>query len=244
LDFYRRSEIVAFDREYQEGGGIDLGYSIANTGEVRFGYEADHLGTTFRVGEASAFPIFSGPYRAAHFSYAYDHVDDQIVPHSGVFAKSNFRWVDANPGSTGSLPVLDAAGAFFQPVSTRSTVFVSAEGGTTFSTRNSGIPFFFLGGPQRLSAYGMNELFGNQYFLGRVGFLKQVNASIPFADGRIYLFADYEVAKMYGVRNATAVPMDANAGVLVRTLLGPLFLGGSLGDSGHRKLYFQLGRFF
>jgi NTE family protein len=244
LDFYHRSDIVAFDREYKDGGGVDVGYSISNTGEVRFGYEADHLGTTLQVGSASAFPILSGPYRAAHLSYVYDHVDDEIVPHSGLLAKSNFRWVDANPGSLKSLPVLDAASTFFQPISKRSTVFVSAEGGTTFNTRNSGIPLFFLGGPQRLSAYGMNELFGNQYFLGRVGFLKQVNASIPFADGRIYLFADYEVAKMYGVSDATAVPMDANAGVLVRTVLGPLFLGGSLGDAGHRKFYFQLGRFF
>jgi hypothetical protein len=71
-----------------------------------------------------------------------------------------------------------------------------------------------------------------------------VNASIPFADGRIYLFADYEVAKMYGAIITTALPMDVNAGVLVRTPLGPLFLGGSTGDAGHRKWYFDLGRFF
>jgi NTE family protein len=95
-----------------------------------------------------------------------------------------------------------------------------------------------------LSAYGTNELFGNQYFLGRLGFLKRVNTSLPFADGRIYLFVDYEAGKMYGTNGATALPMDGNAGVLVRTLLGPLFLGGSLGDAGHGKWYFTLGPFF
>jgi len=135
-------------------------------------------------------------------------------------------------------------GTFFEPPGARNTAFVSAEGGTLFNTRNSGIPLFFLGGPQKLSAHGMNELFGNQYFLGRVGFMKQVKTSIPFADGRIYLFADYEVAKMYGFKDSTALPMDGNAGVLVRTLLGPLFVGGSVGDAGHRKWYFQPGRFF
>jgi NTE family protein len=71
-----------------------------------------------------------------------------------------------------------------------------------------------------------------------------VNTSAPFIDGRIYFFADYEVAKMYGVRDSSALPMDANAGVLVRTLLGPLFVGGSFGDAGHRKWYFRMGRFF
>jgi NTE family protein len=244
LDFYRRSQIVAFDREHKAGGGIDLGYSIANTGEVRLGYEADYLSTSFRVGDRSVFPIARGRYGAARLTYLYDRVDDEIIPHAGLLAQSTLRWVDANPGSAGHLPVLDAQSTFFQPVGARNTGFVSAEGGTMFGARNAGIPFFFLGGPQRLSAYGTNELFGNQYFLGRLGFLKQVKTSIPFADGRIYLFVDYEAGKMYGTNGVTTLPMDGNAGVLVRTLLGPLFLGGSLGDAGHRKWYFQLGRFF
>ena len=244
LDFYRRSRVVALDRKHEAGGGIDLGYSIGNTGEVRVGYEASYLRTIFRVGDATAFPILGGRYGAAHLSYTYDRVDDEIVPHEGLLAQGNLRWVDANPGSFERLPVVDVKSTVFQPLGARSTAFASVEGGTVFNNRNRGIPFFFLGGPQRLSAYGMNELFGNQYFLGRLGILKQVNTSAPFTDGRVYLFADYEVAKMYGTRNSTALPMDANAGVLLRTLLGPLFVGGSIGDAGHRKWYFQLGRFF
>jgi NTE family protein len=244
VEFYHRSRVVALDREHNSGGGLDLGYSIANTGEVRLGYEASYLSTSFRVGDASAFPILAGRYGAAHLSYTYDRLDDEIVPHAGLLAHGDLRWVDANPGSTGHLPVLDVKSTFFQPVGARNTGFVSMEGGTIFNTRNAGIPFFFLGGPQRLSAYGMNELFGNQYFLGRFGFLKQLNAPAPFTDGRVYLFADYEVAKMYGVKDATVLPMDASAGVLVRTLVGPLFAGGSVGDGGYRKWYFQLGRFF
>ena len=188
LDFYRRSRAVALDREHKAGGGIDFGYSIANTGEVRFGYETSYLSTIFRIGDASAFPILAGRYGAVHLSYSYDRVDDEIIPHSGLLAQGSLRWVDANPGSAGHLPVLDMKGAFFQPFGARDTAFVSLDGGTIFSTLNAGIPFFFLGGPQRLSAYGMNELFGNQYFLGRLGFLKQVNASAPFIDGRVYLF--------------------------------------------------------
>ena len=244
LDFYHRSQIVAFDREHNSGGGLDLGYSIANTGEVRLGYESSYLSTTFRVGDASAFPTLAGRYGAAHLSYSYDHVDDEVVPHAGLLARGDVRWVDANPGSGGSLPVLDVKSTLFQPVGTLSTSFVSLEGGTIFNTQNAGIPLFFLGAPQRLSAYGMNELFGNQYFLGRLGFLRQIHAPAPFTDGRIYLFADYEFAKMHGVKGGTALPMDASAGVLVRTLVGPLFVGGAMGDAGHRKWYFQLGHFF
>jgi NTE family protein len=244
LDFFHRSRIVALNRGHETGGGVDIGYSIGNTGEVRVGYDASHVRTIFRAGDASAFPIVGGRYGAAHLSYTHDQVDDEIVPHAGLLARGNLRWVDANPGSLRRIPVLDGKSTFFQPVGARNTVFASVEGGTVFNRPNAGIPFFFLGGPQRLSAYGMNEFTGNQFVLSRLGFLKRINTSAPLTDGRVYLFASYEVGKMYGARDSTAVPMDANAGVLVRTLAGPFFLGGSIGDTGHRKWYFQLGRFF
>ncbi len=35
-----------------------------------------------------------------------------------------------------------------------------------------------------------------------------------------------------------------NFGFLAETALGPFFIGGSVGDSGHRKWFFQLGRVF
>ena len=34
------------------------------------------------------------------------------------------------------------------------------------------------------------------------------------------------------------------AGVVAQTALGPIFLGGSVGESGHEKWFFQLGRVF
>ena len=49
---------------------------------------------------------------------------------------------------------------------------------------------------------------------------------------------------MYGFTQASAFPNDVNVGVLAETAFGPLVIGGSYGDSGHRKLYFQLGRVF
>lgn len=244
LDFYEHSRLLAVDREHNAGGGVDVGYSLSNTGEFRFGYEASYVHTITRVGDPAVFPLVSGRYGAAHVSYALDRVDDEIIPHSGMRAHANLRWVDANPDSAKGVPVFDGGSEAFLPWGVRNTVFASMESGTVFNAHNSGLPFFRLGGPQRLSAYGTNELIGNQYFLARVGVMKQINASAPFTDGRVYLVASYEVAKMYGAVKATALPMDGSAGVLLRTLLGPLFVGGSVGDSGHRKWYFQLGRFF
>ena len=174
----------------------------------------------------------------------FNRVDDDVIPHAGALAAAKFCWIDANPGSPGRFPVLDAKAIVFHPFGDRLTGFASAEGGTVFDTKTPGLPFYLLGGPMRLSAYGMNELVGNQFFLGRAGVLKQINKSAPLTIGRMYLFGAVEAGKMYGVRNSTGLPMDATAGFLVRTMLGPLFFGGSIGDAGHRKVFFQLGRFF
>jgi NTE family protein len=49
---------------------------------------------------------------------------------------------------------------------------------------------------------------------------------------------------MYGAANESKFPNDFAAGVLAETALGPFFVGGSVGDSGHYKWFFQLGRVF
>jgi NTE family protein len=54
----------------------------------------------------------------------------------------------------------------------------------------------------------------------------------------------YEFGKMYGVPTETRFPNDVAAGVIAETAVGPLLIGASLGDSGHRKWFFQLGRVF
>jgi NTE family protein len=133
---------------------------------------------------------------------------------------------------------------YFQPISRPASIFLEGEGGTTFGTTGTGIPQFFLGGPLTLSAYGNNELFGNQYYLFRTGYLHDL-VSLPSLLGKkVYAIGAFEFGKMYGATNETKFPDDVAAGVLAETVLGPFFVGGSVGDSGHRKWFFQLGRVF
>jgi hypothetical protein len=51
---------------------------------------------------------------------------------------------------------------------------------------------------------------------------------------------EYEAGKMYGFRNASRLPMDVNARLVVRRLLGPAFCRRSVGDLGHRKWYLEI----
>jgi NTE family protein len=223
--------------------GVDVGYGFDRFSELRLGYEVGYLDANLRIG-APVFTSVSGRVGDAKFHYLFDHTDSPVIPRSGVRSETTFRWFDISPGTAAAFPSLQANLQYFQPVSALGSVFVNGEGGTTFGFANTGIPQFFLGGPLTLSAYGLNELQGNQYYLFRAGYLHDLWILPPLVGKRVFVIGSYEVAKMYGAPNESKFPNDVAAGVLAETVIGPLFVGGSVGDTGHHKWFFQLGRVF
>jgi len=243
FQIYAKNDPLADYRFYRTSIGTDLGYGFSRFSEVRVGYEVGTLSTKLRLG-ALEIPAVDGRTGAARMRYLIDHTDDPVIPRRGFRAESNFHWFDTSAGATGAFPVLDTKVDFFQPVSRVASFFLSSEGGSTFGSRNTGVPQFFLGGPSRLSAYGVNELFGDQYYLFRGGYLHEIASLPPFVGKKVYAIGSYEAGKMYGAVNESKFPNDFAAGVLAETALGPFFVGGSVGDSGHHKWFFQLGRVF
>jgi NTE family protein len=224
--------------------GLDLGYEFSRFSEIRLGYEVGALDERLRLG-VPQFPSISGRIGDAKLHFLMDHGDDPVIPRRGYTAETTFRWYDTSPGAPQGFPTMEAQLQFFQPISTSASIFMTAQGGTTFSSREVGpVPQFFLGGPLRLGAYGTNELYGNQYYLFRLGYLHNLFTLPPYLGKKIYAIGSFEFAKMYGFRAESGFPNDVNVGVLAETAFGPLVIGGSYGDSGHRKLYFQLGRVF
>ncbi len=241
---YRRSDPLVIYGRNDVRGGVDLGYGFSRFSEIRIGYEIGALNERVRLGQPQ-FPSISGRIGNAKLRFRMDHSDDPIIPRRGYTAETTFRWYDTSPGAPQGFPTMEGQVQFFQPITTPASIFVTAQGGTTFSSREVGpIPQFFLGGPLRLAAYGTNELFGNQYYLFRMGYLHDLFTLPPFFGKKIYAIGSYEFAKVYGFSAQSGFPNDVNVGVLAETAFGPLVIGGSYGDSGHRKLYFQLGRVF
>ncbi len=241
---YRRSDPLVIYGRNDVRGGVDLGYGFSRFSEIRIGYEIGALNERVRLGQPQ-FPSISGRIGNAKLRFRMDHSDDPIIPRRGYTAETTFRWYDTSPGAPQGFPTMEGQVQFFQPITTPASIFVTAQGGTTFSSRKVGpIPQFFLGGPLRLAAYGTNELFGNQYYLFRMGYLHDLFTLPPFFGKKIYAIGSYEFAKVYGFSAQSGFPNDVNVGVLAETAFGPLVIGGSYGDSGHRKLYFQLGTVF
>jgi NTE family protein len=167
-----------------------------------------------------------------------------LVPRTGEIGRFRVAWIDASPGAGKGFPLSEAYIGLIRPVSKRGSVYLQAFGGTTFGHDDTGIPQFFLGGPSQLGAYGRNELRMNQYWLTRVGYLYELFSLPPFVGHKTYFTSAYEVGKAYGAPGASRLPNDGSLGLVMETLAGPLFVGGSVGDSGHHRVYFSLGRFF
>ena len=97
-----------------------------------------------------------------------------------------------------------------------------------------------------LGAYGRNELLGNQFYLLQGGYLRELFKMNPLLGEALYGVAFYEVGKVYAplLPGTPKNPQDASAALVVRTAFGPVFFGGSVGESWRRKWYFGLGRVF
>jgi len=242
---YRKHDPLADYRQDQVASGIDLGYSFNRFSELRVGYSVGYYDAYLRLGTPEFAPT-SGGVAALKVRYILDHTNDPVIPTKGYYIQSLFHFYNAYPGATENFPTLQVTLNGFQPVSSQGSFFLTASGGTTFGFRHVGSPPpFFLGGPGRLSAYGLNELFGNQYFLARGGYLHKVFTLPTFVGKQVYFTGGGEFGKIYGDPNPVPrFSADIVGGFIGETALGPVFVGGSIGDSGHYKWFFQLGRIF
>jgi NTE family protein len=224
-------------------GGVDIGYAVSRFSEVRAGYEIGYLNANLKLGTPE-FSSVSGEVSDARFRFTTDHRDDPIVPRRGYLSELTFHWVNISPGAPTAFPTLDARIEFFKTVSRPASLFVVAEGGSTIGYERTGIPQYFLGGTAGLLAYGQNEVRGDQFYLFRAGYLHKLVNLPTFLGSSLYAVTFYEVAKMYNAPDVSRLPTDGAAGFIVRTLLGPVLLGGSVGDTGHANWFFALGRVF
>jgi len=230
-------------RVISAGGAIDIGYALNRFSEVRGGYEIGDLNYSLKLGTPE-FSSIKGEVQSARFRLITDHRDDPIIPTLGYFGRADFHWVAMSPGAPTAFPNLLMKADYFKRVSDPGSVFLLASGGTTMGYEQTGIPQFLVGGIDGWLAYGSNELRGNQYFLFRMGYEHRLFKLPPFIGTGVYAIGMYEIGKMYNDPSISALPNDGAAGILARTAFGPLFIGGSVGDTGHAKWFFNLGHVF
>jgi len=236
-----RTDPLAEYRVRYAGAGADLGYGFSRFVQARLGYEVGFLDTSLRLGA----PVLGGDTRGGvngpRLRVLYDQTDDPVIPRRGAAVEASLRWYVTSPGAPDGFRAGVVRASRFQPITRPSSVFVVAEGGTTFGEMDTGWDQFSLGGTKGLLAYGANELRGNDYVLLTGGYLRDLWRLPAFVGKKVYVAAQVEAAKMGGQPGWAS---DVAAGLVAQTAFGPLLIGVSAGDEGHRRWFFKLGRVF
>jgi NTE family protein len=250
--------LASIYRVRQGGGGFDLGYILGRSSEIRVGYIAEYVRYSLQVGEDTE-PTVSGREGFARFQYRLLHVDDPVIPTTGQLANFRTQYFDAYPQnvsvgaatvSTGidqHFPLVEGKLTQFVPLTDRTTVFFAGGGGTTAGNNTIGLPVFSLGGLYNFAAYGANEILTDEYAIGQIGYLRDLKRLPPFLGNKLYLYGRFEAGTFLQAASDPQkyrIPGDAAAGLLVNTIFGPVLIGGAVGDAGHHRFFFGLGRTF
>jgi NTE family protein len=243
--FYYDNHIESQYRKRQFGGALDVGYTFGTVAEARLGYQAAYQRYSPVIGDTVIYPIQSGRVGVTRFHYSLDLADDPVLPLRGMTATFRGEWWDSNTGTKKPFPLAELRTHFLFPLTPKSSAYLAVSGGTTLGYESTGIPPFSLGGGLQLSAFGENELLTNQYYLFQTGYIRRVGKLPPFLGDSISLIATYEAGKTFFLPNEPSVPMDGVVGIVIKTAIGPFEIAGTAGNgTDHRKIFFQLDRFF
>jgi NTE family protein len=246
LNIYSGNVLQASYRLRQALGGLDTGYVFGRTGEFRLGYEGGYEKLSPEIGNIPTLPTTSGTTGDVRIQYQFTTLDDPVIPRSGTSLLMYTKGFNANPAAPGPFPVSEIQAQQFFRLSAPSSVFVGAFGGSSYGYK-TGVPTFSLGGSQRLVAWSENELLTNQYFLGQIGYIRELVKLPPFLGSSVNFLGLLELGKTYKLplgAKPPNLPMDAAAGLIVNTIFGPVEVAGAVGDYGHARFFFRIGRTF
>ncbi len=243
---YDGNTLLSIYRNRQALGGLDVGYAFGRTGELRLGYEGGYERLSPQVGNSTELPTVSGGTGDVRLQYTFTTLDEPVIPRKGERVKFFTKYYNANPDAPEGFPLSELGIQNFFQINKPSSVFLNAYGGTSYGYK-TGIPAFDLGGPTRWAAYGENELLTNQYFLFQTGYIRTLKQLPPLLGSTIDFIGEFEIGKTYQLPNGPKppyLPGDVVGGLIVNTLFGPVEVGGAVGNYGHAKFFFQVGRVF
>jgi NTE family protein len=242
--FFSGSQQLAEYTEERNGFGVDLGYQFNSKAELRAGEDYQWYGESLRIGMPIEEAFHMTPF-VTNVRFQYLGQDSVQVPTRGTEFRTIYNYLTQKPNASGTYSQWDSTVSHFTPAGARGIIFGTASGGTSFGATKLGLAGFSLGGPLRLSAYRRGELLGSDYFLGQVGYLHRLFKLNPVLGDAIYATGFYEIGKVWDAAPGTPkLPNDFAAGLIIKTLIGPVYGGASIGDSNHREWFFGVGRVF
>ena len=241
---YNRDLFLAQYSRTTGGGGVDVGYEFGRVAQLSLGYTASQESLTPKIGDATILPHVSGRYGATTLRFLLNDVDNPVIPRTGEYGELSAAWVDSNPGGAHSFPMSQGAVVKFIRLDVPSSAYFGARGGTTFGNQLVGVPLFSLGGPNAFAAYGENELLTDQYYQFQAGYLRRMSKLPVLLGEGLYFNTLLEGGRVFAPPFKSQTPADGVVAIVANTIFGPIEFGGAVGATGHRRVFFKLGRIF
>lgn len=241
-DVFVTGRRVSEQQAREAEAGFDLGWHPGPDSEIRLGYFTGHLLSSpaaglFKLGRDD------GSVQALRARLAYDG-QDGLVPTRGARVELLADWYLQTPGAPDPYLSAELRSSFYRPAGERGVLFLTASGGSSFGQGAPVSRQFTLGGPLRLGAYGVNELRGSEYLFGSAGYMRRVGRLPQFAGGKVYVGASVEYGAAFERLSDADFVACISAGLVMETLAGPVFFGGSWGEGSRRTAYFAIGHPF
>jgi len=244
VDLFNNGSQLAEYKRNQNGLGFDLGRSFGARSQLRIGQDYQWYSVERTIGQDLQ-PEFRLRPAVTSVKFRYYDQDSSSLPSQGTLIEMDFNRYSQRPSNiAGGFQQIEGNIASFHPVVKNGSIFGRLQAGTSFGSKNLGLAGLSMGGPFRLSAYERYELFGSRYFLAQGGYEQRLFKMNPILGDAIYAVGFGELGRIDVQGTGSSIPLDIAGALVTKTLLGPLYFGGSVGDSGHRKWFFGVNRIF
>ncbi len=226
--------------------GVDLGFNIGLSGELRIGPRWGRAYYSRAVGP-ELFPSLHASLGGYLLGYRYDRLDSADLPTQGVHIQLTAYDSEKSMGATDAYQKAELKFKAFQHLGPRSGIFEYLAGGTSFGTDVPYYDWFRLGGPANFGGYMEGQLTGRYYGAVRLGYqYKFANLPAIIGKGAYFMaFTDVGKAWVFAYDDPTVdnpMKYSGTIGFGSSTKLGPVFFGYSYATGGNQQLFLSMGK--
>ena len=243
VNFFQDGDRLAEYTFQTAQAGIDFGYTVSRNSELRIGYSIANQRATRRIGNP-LLPDLRGRLSFASLRWNFDSRNNAQIPTNGIEFNNSLNYYFDSPGAESGFTQAESDFSAFDKIGDRNIIFGFGGGGTTFNRTAPLFQQFTLGGLFNVGGYGSSEFRSSNLLHGGFGVLRETFSAPAYIGGKLYFGGWYEGGSSFENFGDASYRQSVTGGALLETRIGPIFLGGSFGEGGRRKLYFSLGRFF
>jgi NTE family protein len=239
---YLDEDLAAVLNRRRAGAGIDLGWLFGGRAQIRAGYEAAKAWNATRVGIMGAVDgVEDGQEKEMHVQLDYEGQDHAYFPTRGMRLRSRTTWWRETPGNTERFGRGEGALSLTVTPADGHHLSFHAEGAATFGDRPPALFQPALGGPFRLSAVAPNSIRASRILIGGFGYRRELGKLPPLLGERMYLTGLIEAGSAFDKLNDARILSSFTAGLAADTVIGPFFIGASIGEQSRFRAYFLVG---